>query len=82
MLEYFDSLDAKNDPLPYVWTCYFLCQHYLFLKDFARAGEFIDTALAHTPTLVELYILKARVLKHAGLLADAAEKINEGRKLA
>ncbi|CUS21632.1 LAQU0S03e07052g1_1 [Lachancea quebecensis] len=81
VLKYFDSISPKETPIPYVWTCYFLCQHFLYLKSFQKAREYIELALAHTPTLVELYILKARVLKHTGLLAEAAETINEGRKL-
>lgn len=81
VLKYFDSINPKEAPIPYVWTCYFMCQHYLYLKSFQKAREYIELALAHTPTLVELYILKARVLKHTGLLVEAAETINEGRKL-
>ncbi|SCU80524.1 LADA_0B07998g1_1 [Lachancea dasiensis] len=81
MLEFFGTLNPKEDPLVYVWSSYFLCQHYLYLKDFTKARDYIDRALCHTPTLVELYILKARVLKHAGLLVEAAETINEGRLL-
>lgn len=81
VLEYLATLDAKETPIPFVWTCYFLAQHYLFVQDFARAQEYIDRAIDHTPTLVELYIVKARVLKHLGLLEDAASTIDDGREL-
>ncbi|SCU78894.1 LANO_0A04390g1_1 [Lachancea nothofagi CBS 11611] len=81
VLDFVASLDSNGSPLTYVWTCYYLCQHYLYSKDLTKARDYIDSAIAHTPTLVELYILKARVLKHAGLLSDAAETVNEGRKL-
>ncbi|AAS52230.2 ADR310Wp [Eremothecium gossypii ATCC 10895] len=78
---YFQSIDGTASPIQYVWTAYYLAQHFLFLKNFVRAQECIDLAINHTPTLVELYILKARILKHVGLLKEAAEVIDEGRKL-
>lgn len=78
---YFKELNPTNDPLPYIWTCYYLAQHYLFMKDFQKSQDFIDKAIKHTPTLVELYIFKGRVLKHLGLLDEAAETLERGRKL-
>lgn len=79
--DYLKSLDKKENPIQYIWTCYYLSQHYLFNKDFQKAKECIDRSLDHTPTLVEFYILKARILKHIGLLEDAANTLEEGRQL-
>lgn len=31
-----------------------------------EALQHIDEAIAHTPTVIELYITKAKILKHAG----------------
>ncbi|SCU94007.1 LAME_0F05754g1_1 [Lachancea meyersii CBS 8951] len=81
ILDFLADLDQTKSPLTYVWANYYLCQHFMFLKDYTKARDYIDAALAHTPTMVELYILKGRVLKHAGLLVDAAETVNEGREL-
>lgn len=81
VLKYFDSLVVTDSPLQFIWTSYFLSQHYLFLKNFAKANEYIDNAIVHTPTMVELYILKARILKHEGSWEDAALTLEEGRKL-
>lgn len=81
VLAYHESLSATDQPIQYVWTTYFLSLHYLNLKQFQLANEYADKALQHTPTLVELTILKARVLKHLGLLEEAAETIDNGRKL-
>ncbi|SCV04819.1 LAMI_0H19526g1_1 [Lachancea mirantina] len=81
VLQYLQNLNSIKQPLQYVWTCYFLAQHFLFLKEFGKAQEFIGNAIEHTPTLVEFYILKARIMKHVGLLEEAAATINEGRKL-
>lgn len=80
-LEYYQTISPRDQPIQYIWTTYFLALHYLHLKKFHLANEFADKALNHTPTLVELYILKARVLKHLGLLEDAAATMNKGREL-
>lgn len=78
----FYKSEIKNyNPTVEVWTLYFLSQLYLYKNELDKADEFIDSALDHSPTLVELYILKARVLKHKGDLLKASEIMNEGRKL-
>ncbi|CCK72543.1 peptide alpha-N-acetyltransferase complex A subunit NAT1 KNAG_0K01780 [Huiozyma naganishii CBS 8797] len=79
--KYLDSLDAGENPIQYIWTCYYLSQHYLFAKDYTNASKYIELAITHTPTLVEFYILKARIAKHNGLLDDAAAVMEEARKL-
>ncbi|CCD22831.1 peptide alpha-N-acetyltransferase complex A subunit NAT1 NDAI_0A06770 [Naumovozyma dairenensis CBS 421] len=81
VLKYFESLNPKSDHICYIWTGYYLAQHYLFLKDLVKAQHYIDTVISHTPTLVELYILKARIFKHLGLLDEAASILEEGRQL-
>lgn len=79
--KYFESIHANETPVAYIWTCYFLSQHYLYMKDFNKAQEFIDLAIKHTPTMVEFYILKGRILKHQGEFIKAAHTIDEGRQL-
>lgn len=79
--KYFESIDTNETPVAYIWTCYFLAQHYLYMKDFNKAQEFVDMAIKHTPTIVEFYILKGRILKHQGELVKAAQTIDEGRQL-
>ncbi|AET39028.1 peptide alpha-N-acetyltransferase complex A subunit NAT1 Ecym_3556 [Eremothecium cymbalariae DBVPG len=81
VLEYYNTLDDKEFPIQYVWTVYYLAQHYLFLKDFKKAKDYIEKAIEHTPTLVELYILNGRILKHLGLLEEAAWTVEKGRTL-
>ena len=46
-----------------LWLQYYLAQHYDYLDKLDRAFEFIDQALRDTPTLVELYMFKAKILK-------------------
>lgn len=40
-----------------------MAQHYDFLGDTSKALEFIDTAINHTPTLIELFIVKGQIYK-------------------
>lgn len=54
-----DDNEEEQDPTVYLWLLYFLGQHYLFVKNFAKAFEFVNEAIEHTPTVIELYILKA-----------------------
>ncbi|SSD59498.1 related to N-terminal acetyltransferase A complex subunit NAT1 [Saccharomycodes ludwigii] len=79
--EIYPQLNANEEPETYIWTNYFLAQHYLFLKEFANAQECINKAIEHTPTAIELYIVKGRILKHLGLLDEAAEVVESARKL-
>lgn len=79
--EFFDKEISNFNPTIFVWTKYFLAQHYLYLKDYELASKHIDEALDHSPTLVELYIIKARILKHLGDFEKAADTMNEGREL-
>ncbi|KAI0674538.1 NMDA receptor-regulated protein 1a [Trametes maxima] len=69
------------DPTTYVWTLYFLAQHYSHLGQHARALALLDTALAHTPTLPELYLFRGRVLKRAGDPYGAARWVDQARLL-
>ncbi|KAK6458801.1 NMDA receptor-regulated protein 1-domain-containing protein [Scheffersomyces xylosifermentans] len=78
---YENELPKINNPTIYVWIKYYLAQHYLYLNELDKATKCIDEALAHSPTLVELYIVKARIVKHRGEFAKAAVIMNEGREL-
>jgi N-alpha-acetyltransferase 15/16, NatA auxiliary subunit len=73
--------DADEPPTTYLWTLYFLAQHYCFLSNHARAVVVLEIALQHTPTLPELHTCKARVRKHAGDLYGAARCLESARLL-
>lgn len=55
--------DKKESPTVLLWTRCFLAQHYDFLGNTRTALEYIDKALEHTPTLIEAYMIKARIYK-------------------
>ncbi|KAF8842021.1 N-terminal acetyltransferase A, auxiliary subunit [Paxillus ammoniavirescens] len=72
---------ASPDPTYYLWTLYFLAQHYSFLGRHESSLEILSTAIEHTPTLPELYMMKGRVLKRAGDPYGAVRALDDSRKL-
>ncbi|GBE89082.1 N-terminal acetyltransferase A complex subunit nat1 [Sparassis crispa] len=73
--------DAASEPTTYLWTLYFLAQHHSKLSRHTRAISLLDVAITHTPTLPELYMFKARVLKRCGDFIGAARFMDEARML-
>lgn len=75
----------KNQPTEpasaLLWTLYFLAQHYDFLRESNKALEFINAAIEHTPTLIELFVCKGRIYKHAGDLIEAFKWLDEAQSL-
>ena len=53
-------------PTAILWVYHFLAQHFDYLRDSKKAMEYIDKALEHTPTLIEAYMVKARIYKVMG----------------
>lgn len=72
---------AKYPPPVFVWANYFFAQHYLYFSQLEKALEHVNTAMNHSPTLVELYILKARIIKHTGDVKEANLVMQKGRSL-
>ncbi|CAF1077117.1 unnamed protein product [Didymodactylos carnosus] len=64
-----------------LWLQYYLAQHYDYLGNTKLAREFIDQAIHDTPTLVELYMFKAKIYKHAGDFQAAAVLMDEAQSL-
>lgn len=62
---------------------YFLAQHcnYYMSRDLARAMEFVDKAIELDPKNVDFHMTKARIFKHQGELAKAAEAMDHARSL-
>jgi len=46
-----------------LWVYHYLAQHYDYLDDMQKALTYIDMAIAHTPTLIELFVTKGRIFK-------------------
>ncbi|KAJ3356279.1 N-alpha-acetyltransferase 16, NatA auxiliary subunit [Entophlyctis luteolus] len=58
-----DEIRVVEPPSAILWVYYFLAQHYDYLKIREKALEYVELAINHTPTLVELFMTKARILK-------------------
>jgi N-alpha-acetyltransferase 15/16, NatA auxiliary subunit len=46
-----------------------------------KALDMLQQCMQHTPTLVELYTLKAKILKHAGDVEGAAAAADKARSM-
>lgn len=67
VIKFLEEEAPKNlNPSVTVWTYFYLAQHYLYKEDLDTALKYIDLAIEHSPTLVELYIIKARIFKTQG----------------
>lgn len=63
----FKAGEEKQPASAILWVYYYMAQHYDFLKDTTKALEFIDAAVSHTPTLIELFIVKGQIYKVSSL---------------
>ncbi|KAH8998080.1 NMDA receptor-regulated protein 1-domain-containing protein [Lactarius akahatsu] len=82
--EFPDAVAAISDsdvPTMYLWTLYFLAQHFSHTNRHSRALSLLSTAISHTPTLPELHTLRGRVLKRLGDPYGASAAVNEARLL-
>ncbi|ORE13778.1 N-terminal acetyltransferase A, auxiliary subunit [Rhizopus microsporus] len=75
------GIENKEPPTALLWCWYYLAKHYDYHRQYEKALETINKAIAHTPTVVELYMTKGRILKHSGKVEEAAEVMNEAREL-
>ncbi|CAN6442127.1 unnamed protein product [Victoria cruziana] len=77
----FPGSAQKEPPSTFMWTLFLLAQHYDRQGQYDIALAKIDQAIAHTPTVIDLYSVKGRILKHAGDLAAAAALADEARSM-
>ncbi|KAK6637267.1 N-alpha-acetyltransferase 15, NatA auxiliary subunit [Polyplax serrata] len=64
-----------------LWTYYFLAQHFDHLGNTQKALDYINLAIYHTPTLIELFVTKGRIYKHAGNVIEAYKWLDEAQSL-
>lgn len=70
-----------KEPASILYVLMFLAQHHSYLGDTNKALALLKEALDHTPTLIELYIIKGKILKHAGDYIGAYEALQEAQAL-
>ncbi|XP_032410939.1 N-alpha-acetyltransferase 15, NatA auxiliary subunit-like [Xiphophorus hellerii] len=74
--------DGKEEPpTTLLWVQYFLAQHFDFIDKASQALEYINAAIDSTPTLIELFLVKAKIYKHAGNIKEAARWMDEAQAL-
>lgn len=73
--------EEKEPATAYLWVLYFLSQHYDYKKDHKRALELVNKAIEHTPTLIELFLLKGKIYKHIGNMEEAVLCLDESQSL-
>ncbi|GIL62302.1 hypothetical protein Vafri_16585 [Volvox africanus] len=76
-----DAPQAPESPQTLVWVLLFIARLYDRQGRLEEALACIDDALAHTPTCIELYVAKAKILKHAGDLEGAAHVAEVSRRM-
>lgn len=57
------NIADKQPATALLWTYYFLAQHFDYMGCTVKAMDYIDQAIEHTPTLIELFVAKARIYK-------------------
>lgn len=75
------SADGTDPPTSYLWSLYYLAQHYSLTGDSQKALHYIDSAISHSSTLPELHMVRARILKRAGDLLGASSAMTDARLL-
>uniref|UniRef100_A0A8C9SGI1 N-alpha-acetyltransferase 15, NatA auxiliary subunit n=1 Tax=Scleropages formosus TaxID=113540 RepID=A0A8C9SGI1_SCLFO len=77
-----NSYDGKEEPpTTLLWVQYFLAQHYDQIGQPSLALEYINVAIDSTPTLIELFLIKAKIYKHAGNIREAVRWMDEAQAL-
>lgn len=72
---------GSEDMTTILWVDYFLAQHFDFLNNYELALSYVNEALEHTPTLIELYVVKAKIYKHAGNIEEGVLCMEEAQSL-
>ncbi|XP_041133093.1 N-alpha-acetyltransferase 15, NatA auxiliary subunit isoform X1 [Polyodon spathula] len=74
--------DGKEEPpTTLLWVQYFLAQHFDQISQQSLALEYINAAIESTPTLIELFLVKAKIYKHAGNIKEAVKWMDEAQAL-
>ncbi|XP_040123092.1 N-alpha-acetyltransferase 16, NatA auxiliary subunit isoform X2 [Oryx dammah] len=71
----------KEPPTTLLWVQHFLAQHFDKLGQYSLALDYINAAIASTPTLIELFYMKAKIYKHMGNLREAVKWMDEAQSL-
>ena len=72
---------SSEQPGVHPWALLLLAQHHGAVGDTKQGLDACQLALQHTPTCVDFYLVKARLLTQAGRLSLAADTADEARAM-
>lgn len=72
------TLDHVPD---FIWVYYFAAQHFNHQCDLEKVLEYINKAIDSTPSVVEFYMIKSKILSNAGMMEHAAKAYEKAKKL-
>lgn len=71
----------SEDPTTLLWVYYFLALHECEQAEYEKALTTIEKAIAHTPTVMDVYLVKGKILAKAGDAKGAAEAVEKARTM-
>lgn len=76
-----DEEGSEKEPACVLFVLMYLAEHHSYLDETEKALALLQKAIDHTPTLIELYIIKGEILKKAGDLMGAVDAVTEAQTL-
>lgn len=80
-----DSNLANNEDLDitpnFIWVHYYAAMHYDFCRNLEEALKYINKAIDSTPSVVEFFMIKSKILKHGGQLEEASKAYLVAKRL-
>ena len=73
-----DNLDL---PIYTSWVYFYAAQHYLFFSELEKAFNYINLALDLTPSVVEFYMVAAKIFKHSYMMDKCILAFDKARQL-
>lgn len=70
-----------ESPSVVVWCLYYKAHHLDYLRQYPEALTVVDKLIKHTPTNIDAYVLKARILKHSGDMVTAHDYMDQARRM-
>ena len=75
-----DNNSLNIEPV-FIWVYYFASQHYDIIGESEKAIEYINKAIKSTPTVVEFFMVKSKILKHNLLYEEASLAMGKAKDL-
>lgn len=70
-----------QSPAAVIWVLLYLSRHFCHFGEISRALGYIEQAISHTPTAIDLYLAKAEILSINGEFELAFASADQARKL-